>query len=282
MNILIADSGSSKTDWCFLRENSPLVEIQTPGLNPYFLDRDGIESILLKELAPYIYFEKVDELYFYGAGLGSEVNRNRLDDVISDQFSNADIHLETDMLGAARGLFGKDEGIACIAGTGSNGCLYKNGTIVQQLPSLGYILGDEGSGTYLGKQLIKLWLTNELPLELKVKFEEKYRYSRSQLLEIIYRQPNPNIFLAGFAGFFAANISHPEINSIVMEGFSRLIQQMVMKVDNFATFPIGFCGSIAWHFQDQLREAASLQGIVIHTVVKNPMSGLQKYHSTEI
>ena len=279
MNILIADSGSSKTDWCFIRGQHEPARVQTPGLNPYFLDHDGIESVLLKELAPYIYFDKVDELFFYGAGLGSEANRARLDEVFSTHFHNAVIHLETDMLGAARGLFGKGSGIACIAGTGSNGCFYRDEKIVTQLPALGYILGDEGSATHLGKELVKHWLTDSLPDDLASLLNAQFPYSRAQVLDKVYRQPHPNIFLAGFSPFIEKNIQHPFLENLVIASFSSMLQQTVMKVAKYSQFHTGFCGSVAYHFRDQLLKAAAPLGITIQTIMQNPMEGLLRYHS---
>lgn len=278
MNILIADSGSTKTDWCFIRNGNAGEVFQTPGLNPYFLDKSLIELLIEKEISPYIYINQVDKLFFYGAGLGSQINKQFLYEVFNKTFAEADIIMETDILGAAISLFGNQKGIAAILGTGSNSCYYNNGIISKQYPSFGYIIGDEGSGTYLGKLLVRSILSGDLPDKLSLSLSTQFNTDRTHILDKIYRQKNANIELSSYVPFIAENIEHPFINDLVEKSFSDFFSSHAsMKNDEYKE-EWRFTGSIASIFATQLRNSAKNYALRIGQITKSPIEGLIKYH----
>ncbi len=282
MNILIADSGSTKTDWCLIRETMAGEIIQTPGLNPYFLDQKAIHDILDKELAPYIYFDKVDQIHFYGAGLGNPANRERLDDVLGETFGRADITIETDMLGAARGLYGREQGIAAILGTGSNSCYYSNGVIAEQYPSLGYILGDDGSGTHLGKQFYRALLTGMLPEELTKLFAQKYHTDRAHIFDKIYHQKQANVTLASCVPFIIENKQHPFLQSMIMAVFDDFFRMHPAVNTGNNQYEWRLTGSVAYLLRDELSATAATFNVRINKIMKSPIEGLIKYHTPEV
>jgi len=282
MNILIADSGSTKTDWCLIRETKAGEIFQTPGLNPYFLDQKAILDILDKELAPYIYFDKVDQIHFYGAGLGNPANRERLDDVLGETFVRADITIETDMLGAARGMYGREHGIAAILGTGSNSCFYDNGVIAEQFPSLGYILGDDGSGTHLGKQFYRSLLTGMLPEELKNLFALKFHTDRAHILDKIYHQKQANVALASCVPFIIENKQHPFLQSMIRAVFDDFFRMHPAVITDNYQHEWRFTGSVAYFLRDELTETATTYKIRLSSIMKSPIDGLIKYHTPEV
>ncbi len=279
MNILIADSGSTKTDWCFIRDGHPGDIIQTPGLNPYFLEKKAITDILDKELAPYIYFDKVDELYFYGAGLGNPGNRNRIEDVLNETFEKADITVDTDMMGAARSLFSGESGIAVILGTGSNSCYFHQGKIAQQYPSLGYVLGDEGSGSYLGKLLLQSLLNGRLPEELQVLLGKSYPVDRAVILDRIYHKPMANKEIASYVPFLSENRQHPFLHGLIRQAFQDFFHQHPAVMSGFEANDWRFTGSIAHSFSEELHECAQDAGIRIRMITKSPVLGLIDFHT---
>jgi len=250
-------------------------------MNPYFTGREQIRDAIDKDLAPFFYPDKVEELYFYGAGVGLATNRDKIADILSDHFENARIDVMTDMLGAARALFGKGSGVACILGTGSNCCVYKNGQIQYQPPSLGYILGDEGGGVDLGKQLLRAYIRKLLPEDLQLQFFQKYKKDDSTLLESIYRMPGPNAFIAGFTPFLKENIENPFIRSMVKGSFHAFIDGNVIPGNLDSGMTYGFTGSVANAFRDILLEVMDEKGILAGPVLASPIEGLVSYHGGE-
>lgn len=279
MNILIADSGSTKTDWCFIRDGHAGDIIQTPGLNPYFLDKKAIMDLLDKELAPYIYFDKVDALFFYGAGLGNPGNRSRIEDVLNEAFEKAEITVETDMLGAARALFAGESGIAVILGTGSNSCFFSDGKIVEQYPSLGYILGDEGSGAYLGRMLLRSLLNGGLPEELKTELAKSCPVDRAVILDRIYHQPMANRTIASYVPFLAEHRQHPFVHALIIQGLQDFFSLHPAITGRETVSDWRFTGSVAHYFREELEQSAAQAGVRISRNTKSPVQGLIRYHT---
>ena len=278
--IAIADSGATKTDWVFIGKNGEISKAQTIGFNPYFIKTDGIKEELDKNLFPFVNNQLVKEVYFYGAGCSTPTNCDIVGNALEDFFFNADISVEHDLLGAARALLGREKGIACILGTGSNSCSYNGIFITQNVSSLGYVLADEGSGAYLGKQLIRDFYLDELPADLKEAFDKKYNYSLENILNAVYNRPSPNRFLASFSYFLAANLHHEHIRNLIRTAFRAFFVHQVTKYKGYKDLPVRALGSVAWIYQDFLSEAALEFGISIDRILPNPMDGLIEFHKS--
>ncbi len=275
--ILVADSGSTKTAW-ILTDGAQSRAFTTQGLNPYHITPDAVREILAKELLPET-GTGVSALYFYGAGC-TPARIPEMTGIFAGFFPAARIEVESDLLGACRGLCGHDAGIVCILGTGSNSALYDGENITANTPALGYILGDEGSGTTLGRLFVADCLKNQLPAELRDEFLSAHGLMQADIIERVYRQPLPNRFLAGFAPFIAAHSHIPEVRSLVVNEFRRFLQRNVLQygVDGLK---INFTGSIAFHFADLLAEAVAAEELSLGTIVQSPIDGIAKYHTNE-
>ena len=278
--ILIADSGSTQTDWSVSDTCNSLQTIQTSGINPYFQSKEEICDLLTRELFPRLEVEKKDirAVYFYGAGCAFEkvdVVKRAIENLINAPI----IEVYTDLLAAARGVCGRQAGIACILGTGSNSCFYDGRQITQNVSPLGYILGDEGGGAVLGKLLVGDLLKGMMSDELKDRFLNQYDLTPAQIIDHVYRQPFPNRFLAGLSPFLAENIHEPMIYTLVLNSFKSFIVRNVMKYD-YHTYPVHFVGSIARYYQAVLAEAAAETGIRLGIVSQSPLQGLVAFHSS--
>ena len=278
--ILIADCGSTKIDWCLMNGAEKVAQIFTTGMNALLLTREEMTSRIHDELMPHIIGYKVDEIYYYGAGIISdELKDNVRAALLANIPSATKVEVDTDLLAAARALCGRKPGIACILGTGSNSCYYDGERVVDNVSPLGYILGDEGSGAVLGKLLVGDVLKKQLPEHLCQKFLEEYDMDRTKIITAVYRQPAANRFLAQFAPFLERNIHEPAIHDLVFRSFTAFFVRNVESYPNFKELPCNFVGSIALKEQDVLREAAAARGITIGNIIQNPMEGLVKYHA---
>lgn len=276
--ILIADSGSTKTNWCLTDKQQLICEIDSAGINPYFQSHEDIRNEL-SSIVPHLKVEtnKIEAIYFYGAGCTSEkieVVRN----AIEKNFETKHIEVGSDLLGAARGICGKEAGIACILGTGSNSCFYNGSEIEQNISPLGFILGDEGSGAALGKHLVGDLLKNMLPTTLKEKFFAQFNLTPAKIIEKVYRQPFPNRFLAGLSPFLAENIQEPAIYQLVLNNFKSFFDRNVKNYD-YQNYTVNFVGSIAFHYKNIVVEAAKQSDIRLGCIEKSPMIGLVNYHT---
>lgn len=276
--ILIADSGSSTTDWYVIRKDQPGIRVQTEGLNPNFTSPDRIDTVLYKDLIPLIFPEKTDQVIFYGAGCGRASKRDLISDLLKEHFQRADIEVNTDLLGAARALFGNERGIAGILGTGSNLCVYSGRDIEKVLPSLGFILGDEGSGASLGITLLRSYIREELPPELVSAFEGKYRLDYERIMDSVYLQPYPNRWAASLCPFLHEHLDHPFISELVLNNFRYFLYKNLQKLPDWQSLPVRFSGSVAHHFQDTLKNAASEMGIQVDRILASPLEGLIQFH----
>jgi len=279
--ILIADSGATKTDWRVIYSRQDIRSFQTDGINPFFIDSLHIRKEVDSELVPFVDSEHVKEVFFYGAGCTAVEQCIIVEDGIKPLFPDARINIESDLLGAAKALCGHHEGIACILGTGSNSCLFDGNKIIENIPSLGYLLGDEGSGAYIGKKLLKEILTLSAPAEIREMFTDKYNYSRVDILSHIYRQEQPSKFLAGFVKFIHENISHPFMNDLVKKSFNDFFDTQILKYARYNEIPVCFTGSVAFYFEDILKEVGKEKGIIIQKIIQSPIDGLTEYHLVE-
>ncbi|MFZ4771302.1 MAG: BadF/BadG/BcrA/BcrD ATPase family protein [Ferruginibacter sp.] len=276
-SILIADSGSTKTEWCLLSEGKKK-KVTTQGLSPYFLNESQISEILEKELMPKLKQAFPDEIFFYGTGCSNPANANIVKKAIRQHFKKATIKVEHDLMGAAKALCGNDKGVACILGTGSNSCYYNGKKIVKNSPGLGYVLGDEGSGAYMGKKVIQYYLYNTFDEDLMERFKAKFNTNAVEILEAVYKKPLPNRYLASFAIFLAENRGHFMIENIIEDGLNDFFFNHVYKYRESWTMPLHFIGSIAFGFKDVLKDLCNSYELQLGRVLKNPMEGLIKYH----
>ena len=277
-SVLIADSGSTKTQWCLLQDGKKKM-ISTQGISPYFLNDDSLGIILRKELAPKIANMPVDDIFYYGTGCSNPDNISLIKRGLKKIFPSAKIKVQHDLMGAARALCGDKKGIACILGTGSNSCFYNGKRIVKNSPGLGFILGDEGSGSHLGKKVVQYYLYNTFDAELMEKFQSKYSADASEILDNVYKRPLPNRYLAEFVSFLTENRGHYMVENIIEDSLNDFFFNHIYKYRESWSLPINFAGSVAFGFKDVLAQMCSDFELTLGTVIKDPMEGLIKYHS---
>ncbi len=275
---LIADSGSTKTEWCLLKGNEKNIFI-TQGLSPYFVNRNEMENILREYVLPVAAKSPVAEIYFYGTGCKNPGNIKMVKKAFNTIFPEAFVSIDNDLSGAAKALCGNEKGIACILGTGSNSCYFNGKRIVKNSPGIGYVLGDEGSGAYLGKKVAQHFLYNIFDEDLRARFDAKFVTTDNEILNAVYTQPLPNRYLASFAIFLAENRGHYMIENIIEDGLDDFFTTHIIKYKESRHLPIHFTGSIAFGFKDVLEQLCNKYQLHIGTVLKNPMEGLIKYHS---
>lgn len=279
MGILIADGGSTKTAWALVEEGNIVFRADTRGINPYFQTEDEIRRELSEGLLPLLHGVPcaVERVWFYGAGCAFP-DKIALLQKAAGGCLGVPAEAGSDLLGAARGLCGREPGIACILGTGSNSCMYNGSDIVQSVSPLGFILGDEGSGAFLGKRLVGDCLKNRLPPGVKERFFERFGLTPEVILERVYRQPFPNRFLAGLSVFLGENREVPEVRALLLDSFrlffTRNVQQYAYK-----KFPAHFTGSVAWHYRELVCEAAAACEIRTGRFMQSPLEGLAAFHA---
>ena len=275
--ILIADSGATKTDWCLGKKTTDARVIQTQGINPFHQSAEHIYKVLTEELLPQLGEENhITHIHFYGAGCTPEKSV-----IVKEQlqalFLDADIDVQSDLLGAARSLCGKEQGIACILGTGSNSCLYDGEKIIANVSPLGYILGDEGSGAVLGKRLVGDCLKHQLPEHICQAFLNETGLTPADIINKVYRQPQANRFLASLVPFIKANSWHPAIQDMLIGEFTRFLQRNVIPYDR-PDLPINFVGGVANNFTEEITAACKACGLKIGKIIARPAIEMQKYH----
>ena len=295
--VLLADSGSTKVHWCLVTASGQCSDVFTDGINPLFQTtiamQNSISNQLLPQIAPLLWAGTLTHVFFYGAGCTPE-KKVFVQRALEAVFKKAEVTVESDMLGAARGLLGHKEGVACILGTGSGSCFYDGERIAWSVPSLGYILGDEGSAAVLGKRLVGDLLKNQLDVpsdgeiglrrkgyeDLKELFFKEYETSMADIIEHVYRQPFPNRFLAKLSRFCADHIDDPRIHDLVYDHFVQFIRRNLVQYK--ASSPIGFVGSIAYYYKPILEEAMKAENLPMGTILKDPIEGLKEYHKDVI
>ena len=284
--ILIADSGTTKTDWSVVKDGSLVRSIFTKGMNPYFQTREDIkeeiDNVLMPQLAD-IFLPggiSVDAVYFYGAGcVFDKVDIMR--DAISACIKTPEINVYSDLLAAVHGICGREAGIVCILGTGSNSCFYDGQKIVKNVSSLGFILGDEGGGVTLGRLLVSDVLKEILPEYLRNAFFERFKLTQADILDCVYKRPFPNRFLASLSPFLSEHINVPEIRSIVINSFISFLTRNVMQYD-YEKYAANFVGSVAYQYKDELMKAAETVKVRVGKIIKSPMSGLLDYCNEQV
>lgn len=276
--ILIADSGSTKCDWMMLEDGHTVLEFSTMGFNPYFHSSEVIRQKLKEktELAPNI--AAVNHVFFYGAGCSSKDLKAIVTKGLQSVFKNARIAVGHDLDAAALATYDGKPEIACILGTGSNSCFFDGHQVTEEIPALAYILGDEGSGSYIGKRLLADYFYKKMPVELAADFAAQYGINMQVIVEKVYAQPHANVYLASLARFCSDHRTHSYITLIIKEGMQKFLGTHVACYENHKIVPVNFVGSIAHYFEPELREVAREMSIEIGRIVKKPIQGLVDYH----
>lgn len=275
---LIADSGSTKTTWILIEGDQVKNAITTCGLNPYFHNSESVEAVIRADLAPFLIEYQIKEIHFYGAGCSTAYNNNMIIDAIHVFFRKSKVFVYHDILGAARALFGDGQGIACILGTGCNSCFFDGSNTFSPVDSLGYLFGDEGAGSYLGKLFLGAYLKKELPADLRNTFDKHYQYTLEDILNSLYNKPSPNRFLASFSLFLSPNREHPFVQQLLLRSFQDFFDAHIKKYEAYQTIPIGFIGSIASCYREILTRVADKEGVKIARILSSPGEGLIEYH----
>lgn len=280
--ILIADGGSTKTDWRIADNGQEIKQIQTKGINPYFCSQEEIEIEIIENLLPKVKDYNISKIYFFGAGCNTIEKQNIIKDILLREFPNVkEVLVDSDLLGTAIGLCGNEKGIACILGTGSNSCLYDGSKITEQISPLGYILGDEGSGAVLGRLFINACLKNQLSEEIRDRFLAEYELTPTLILDKVYRDTRPNRFLASISPFILKNILNEKVYDLVSNSFKDFFVKNVMQYSDWDTLPIYLTGSVAYRYKDILTKVGAELDLQITTITQSPMGGLIKYFSKE-
>lgn len=276
--VLIADSGSTKTDWRIIPKTNDIQAVSTIGFNPVLTTTAKIMEELTATFTNKTVNQKIKAIYYYGAGCWDKTTCAVVYNALKVIFPRAKIEVTNDLLGAARAVCGKEAGIACILGTGANSCLYDGQKVIDNVAALGYIMGDEGSGAYLGKQLLKSYFYRELPQVLVEKLVKEQPISKKILVEEVYQSKTGNRYLASFAKFIIQEQAHPFIKQMIADSFNQFIQRQVKKYDGASNYPIHFIGSIAYFLKDILEERLKANGLQLGQIIRQPIDGLVEFH----
>ncbi len=274
---VIADSGSTKTIWVLLSPDGTIKRLNSIGLNPLFVSSEKVEEIVSQTFTG-VDIGGVNEIYFYGAGCSSKERCVIIRKGLVKVFSNSNIEVEHDMLAAARALFVHQKGIAMIFGTGSNSCVYDGKKIAENIPALGYILGDEGSGAFFGLQLIKDFLNNEMPQTLSKQFKESYHLDKDTIITSVYKEPFPNRYLAQFVPFLSQNINNEYVLKMITTGFDLFFKRHILPYPDYREYPLGCIGSVGFYFKDILSLVAQKHRLHFTAIEKSPVEGLINFH----
>ncbi len=275
--ILIADSGSTKSDWVLL--NGALKSnFETIGLNPFFHSEQDVVRVLEENTDLYALRDKISQVYFYGAGCSSEALNGIISSGLESVFSKASINVDHDLNACAYATYQGEPAISCIIGTGSNSCYYDGKEVSETIPALGYILGDEGSGSYFGKKLLASYLYNHLPQRIHDALQNEIKLTKDEIITNVYMRPNANVYLASFMKFIVQHHLDPFIQEMIFEGFKHFNGVHVCCYPNFKEVKVHYVGSIAYLFSEQLIKACDVYSIQLGTIIQKPIDGLIAYH----
>ncbi|PJJ59650.1 N-acetylglucosamine kinase [Hymenobacter chitinivorans] len=280
--ILIADGGSTKSSWCQLDETGNRVYFNTEGYNPDFMQTAAIAASLDKNLPETLERGAVREVHYYGAGVSSSKKADVIAQAMRQIFPNANVDVDHDLLASARALLGHKPGFAAILGTGTNSCLYDGEKITYNVDSLGYFLGDEGSGSFIGKRLMRDYLRGLLPDGLQDIFREEYKLTREDILDRLYNQPLPNRFLASFGKFAYDHNNISYCREIVLQGFETFFENIVLHYPNYQDYTFNCVGSVAYNFRDALFQVARSHGMEVGKIIRSPIDDLVSYHEEQV
>ncbi len=274
--ILVADSGSSKTDWMAYTPEQTFV-FSTKGMNPYFVNANDVVKILSKNKALVTYASEITEVYFFGSGCSSPDKHEIISNGLSAFFTNAYISVDHDLIGSAYATCGNKKGLTCILGTGSNISYFDGENVHATKHGLGYVLGDEASGTFFGRKILVSYLYKSMPNDLSSAFAAQFNVDKDIVIENIYRKPSPNAYLATFSRFMIAHKSHPFVQQILREGFQEFIDTNVKDYKEYKTLECNFVGSIAFYYQDELKAVFAENNIKVAKILQKPVEGIFDY-----
>ncbi len=277
--ILLADSGSTKTDWVIIDKSQIIKNITTQGFNPFFFTHEEITKEVKNRFSEDKTNELIEEIYFYGAGCSSDAMKEIIINGLQPVFRNAQIKVKSDLLGTARAMFFNEPGIAVILGTGASSGFYNGTYISKAIKSLGYVFGDEGGGDHIGKLFITRFLTDSLSKDIQEKFVHRFNLDKDQILQKVYREPFPNNYLASFCEFVAENKSSKEVNDIVEQSFNALFEKYINRYPDYKSYKIRVTGSIGHIFDNELKRIADQHGCKIDMILQKPILKLIDYHT---
>lgn len=277
--LVIADSGSTNTGWIIRYGSGEEERLTTIGLNPNYTSPKRIRKTIKKNILPHINQEDNVKVRFYGSGCGGTRTIEIMEGILINLLPGADIFVESDLFGASRAMFGKNEGIACILGTGSNSGFYDGTRITSNIPSLGFILGDEGSGTYMGKIILADYLKGIMPAGIADKFNSVHNINREKVIEKVYRGDFPARFVADFVKFIKSAEDEDYMAKIIDSAFQAFIDRNISLYNDYNSFKISFTGSIAWEFREQLKKVFQRNSLLLGDIVRNPIDKLLEYHT---
>lgn len=277
---IIVESGSTKTDWVILKDNKKILSLSTSGFNPNYFPGSVLEAAI-KEVKPSLLTGQVKRIHFYGAGCTADSARQLVNDILKKQFPGTIIEVQHDLFGAARALFGNGGGIASILGTGSSSCLFSKHKITSHVPSLGYLLADEGSGAHIGGELIRALFYGDFPEHLKKEFVTTFDIDLHTFIPKLYAREKPNAYVASFVPFAVEHKDNPFIKDLVRGCFRRFFREHIMRYPDFKNQNLGFSGSVAFLFIDDLNDVARECGLRISKVIQGPVEELAKFHMAE-
>lgn len=277
--ILIAESGSTKCDWVVLKsDGSEFARFSTMGFNPYFHSASFIEEELSENKVIKKIHKKVEHVYFYGAGASSETLKDIVKDGLERVVPNAFVRVDHDLVASAYSTYTGEPAITCILGTGSNSCYFDGASVSEEVPALAYILGDEGSASFIGKKLVSDFLYKKLPTEMAEDFYNTYQLDKDEIITSVYNKPNANVYLASFSRFAGKHMENPYVKTIVREGFAKFADIHIACFDNHKEVPIHFVGSVGAIFHEILEEVLEERGMRLGQIMRKPVDGLIKYH----
>ncbi|MEI8280450.1 MAG: N-acetylglucosamine kinase [Bacteroidota bacterium] len=281
-SLLLAESGSTKTDWCLLKKNGKPIHFKTSGINPYIQKPEEIEAVLKTELKWDPKKHSADAIYYYGAGASHTTKQKEVAGVLKKFFGIKKVEVQSDMMAAARSLCGNQKGMVSILGTGSNSCYYNGKTIAEQHPSLGYIAGDEGSGNYMGKQVLRYYAYNTFDTELRMAFEQHFGDNIAAILHKLYGELFPNRHLAEFVRILKENRGHFMVENIIEDCLNDFFQTHILKYRQTWKSPLHFAGSVAYEFRDVIASICQQYELELGNIVKSPLDGLITYHKQSL
>ena len=271
---LIIDAGSTKMEWILMDGNAVVRRFTTEGFNPNYSDRQCLVETCRGASLP----NGIQFIHYYGTGCGNEQNCQIIREVFQNHFLDADIHVTHDLMAVCHAVLGHEKGIACILGTGSNACLYDGETITEKAVSLGYLVGDEGSGMHVGREVVRAYFYGFMPEELRMQFDAEYHLDLKEFIQQLYHEGQPSKYLATFAKFAGENQAHPFIHDLVKRCFNAFVEAFVLRNNASRSLKVSFIGSVAFHFQDILKESLADYGIAIGEIMQAPAEGLVKYY----
>ena len=277
---LIIDAGSTKMEWMLLDGGAVKNRFTSEGFNPNYSDRQDLENIFnyLETQNLSSLQQTIQSVHYYGTGCGIEQNCQIIKEIFQNHFPLAEVHVTHDLMAACHALLGHGKGIACILGTGSNACVYDGHDITEKAVSLGYLLGDEGSGMHIGREVARAYFYGFMPDDLRQKFDVAYHLELKDFIQHVYHESQPSKYLAAFARFAGENKAHPYVQGLVKNCFDAFVEAFILRFEDGKMLKIGFVGSIAFHFQDLLAESLSKYGLTLGAILKTPAEGLVRYH----